>query len=174
MEERPSAGAMDVTSHHAESKTIKMKVKDLLRLQSIELPCFVQTDKTAYGLLGGEERVLSSLKTVTPSLQVQLPGSNPLSNGLPGRVVTNAPALVVKIVRRKKKQRKSPFSSISNDVEDVEVIYKSEVVGIVNRSISFSDPADYQVGPLLTCVLLCLYTINTLYSSTPCSFCLLH
>jgi predicted trehalose synthase len=113
--------------------SITVNIPDLPRITTIELPCFVKSKECALLMLGGESQVIATLEASdTAPLNCKFPNGYHLQNSLVSSNV-NCKGFAVKIVRRKSDGR----------------VCKVEIIGLITRSISFSNPADYQVIWLL-------------------------
>ncbi len=113
-------------------------LKDLKSLIGVELPCFVGSSSKAFSMLGGEDQVTASLQRGDDAI-LSLRYSNehsPFCNGLKGTTTQKRNGLLIKIIRKKKSSSKSGSSTTVTNVE---------VLGLVEKMWSFSEPADYQV-----------------------------
>ncbi len=116
-------------------------LKDLKSFIAVELPCFVGSSSKAFSMLGGEDQVTASLQRGDDAI-LSLRYSNehsPFCNGLKGTTTQKRNGLLIKITRKKQSSSKAG-SSQSSTVTNVEVL------GLVEKMWSFSEPADYQVA----------------------------
>lgn len=106
-------------------------------LISIELPCFVKSIKSALDMLGGTEHVqrILSIDDGAP-LECRIPGDNPLRPNLVSTFQTKR-SVVLKIKRKK---------IIKNGKVTSSTITAFDIVGLVKKTIVFTNPADFQVS----------------------------
>lgn len=133
---------MESFVHYCIEDVRRMKVslaevsKNVPNLIAIELPCFVRDPQAALTMLGGNEHIERNLSLDdSASIECRLPGNNPLRPNLVS-LAQDKRQLVIKI-RRKKVIRNGTI--LSSSVVDL------TIVGIVRKTITFPNPADFQV-----------------------------
>jgi hypothetical protein len=139
--------------------SIQINVGDLKELISVELPCFVKSSKTAIEMLGGDAALQSAFdnNTSSCSLQFRFPTKDQTRHNIQGCPIGRQGVLIK--IRRKK-----------TDPDNMSV----EVLGCVNKTFLFNNPADYQVfsrGSLvlimmLTCLNFSFYLCQLMLHST--------
>ena len=99
----------------------------------VELPCFVEKAQTAFSILGQD-----NVESNATCIQLRFPSSDPLRQYILGCRET-ACGLLVRVKRMRSKSSSESY------------IY-SEVIGGVESSFQFSQPADYQVNLTLSLI----------------------
>jgi hypothetical protein len=119
-------------------------LKDVKRYYCVELPCFVESTGRAMSMLGGEQHTLATLQREDDStLSLQFPNDHsPFSNGIKGSALERKAGLLIKITRKKKKttNQSTPTQQSTQPINT-----KVEILGFVEKTWTFSEPADYQV-----------------------------
>lgn len=123
-------------------------VKGLKRFYCVELPCFVDSPIRALSMMGGEHQTIATLqRDGDATLSLQFPNDHSsLSNGIKGSASERRNGLLIKITRKKKKSKQHPSLEVGENECDEKVQTKVEILGFVEKTWTFSEPADYQVS----------------------------
>lgn len=105
-------------------------------LISVEMPCFVKSQDRALDMIGGSEHVQRTLSVDDGApLECRLPGDNILRPNLVSSLQCKR-SVVLKIKRKKVIKNGKVVSS---------TITSFDIVGLVKKTVVFTNPADFQV-----------------------------
>jgi len=130
-----------------------------MEIHRVDFPGYVKNTDKAINMLGGNYSIYSSLKSEEPEIQVNFRNNDDMAH----RIVSQAsadPSLLLRIRIRKR-------YSVTNGQRKLDSIdYIPEVVGLSKRTISFSQPSDFQFLPPLSFS----YSESTVQDPPPQSF----
>jgi hypothetical protein len=124
--------------------SLKVRWGDLTRVESVEMPVFVskKAEEKAFTMLGGKDVTVNNVRHGVRTLKFNHPGKSAITRGIEG-TRSNSLGLVIKVKRGTKRKSSSSAKKGSSELE-------VEVLGKVQHSYKFDNPADFQFLPTKT------------------------
>lgn len=134
---------MDAVEDVAEGSSCSFLYSSLPEIIAVELPFFASSIESAYSTLGGEEKVKTMIRDGAKSLSLKFPGLNSLQGSIIGEKATTGGGLLLRIRRKKVSDKPSSLQDLVKQATSIQVL------GRVESTYVFNQPADYQVSTLM-------------------------